>query len=69
MRADLLFLAAVVFAGTLSVQAESDSSRVKKVVERSTLDQPGTRPFHLKADLAPSLARDKDSGRTGEVEI
>ena len=43
--------------------------RVRKAVERSTLDQAGTRPFHLKAILAPSLARDKDSGRTGEVEI
>jgi Gram-negative bacterial TonB protein C-terminal len=30
---------------------------------------PGTKPFHLKAVLAPSFERDKDSGRTGEVEI
>lgn len=43
--------------------------QVKKAVELSTLDQPGTHPFHLKADLAPSFERDKDSGRTGEVEI
>src|SRR5271170_5868375 len=42
---------------------------VKKAVERSTLDQPGTKPFHLKATLAPSLERDKASGLTGEVEI
>jgi hypothetical protein len=44
-------------------------TRVRKAVERSTLDQPGTKSFHLKAELAPSFARDKDSGRTGEVEI
>lgn len=42
---------------------------IKKAVERSTLDQPGTKPFHLKAVLAPSFERDKESGRTGEIEI
>ncbi len=42
---------------------------VKKAVERGTLDQAGTKPFHLRAVLAPSFERDKDSGRTGEVEI
>ena len=51
------------------LKAESDSQRVKKAVERSTLDQPGTKPFHLKAELAPSQPRDANSGRTGEVEI
>lgn len=38
-------------------------------MERSTLDQSGTKPFHLRATLAPSFERDKESGRTGEVEI
>jgi hypothetical protein len=42
---------------------------VKKAVEKSTLDQPGTKPFHLKASYAPSRERDADSHRTGEVEI
>jgi hypothetical protein len=51
------------------VHAESLPQQIKKAVERSTLDQPGTRPFHLKAVLAPSFERDKESGRTGEVEI
>jgi hypothetical protein len=46
-----------------------DVGAVKKAVERSTLNQPGTKPFHLKAALAPSRERDKDSGRSGEVEI
>ena len=49
--------------------AEDTASLVKKAVEKSTLDQPGTRPFHLKASYAPSLDRDKDSHRTGDVEI
>jgi hypothetical protein len=49
--------------------AEDVAARVKKAVEHITLDQPGTKPFHLKATLAPSLARDTDSGRTGEVEV
>ena len=46
-----------------------DSKIVKKAVERSTLNQPGTKPFHLKAVLAPSRERDQASHRTGEVEI
>jgi TonB family protein len=49
--------------------AEDQARRIKKAVEKSTLDQPGTKPFHLKAVLAPSYARDSDSGRTGEIEI
>lgn len=51
------------------VHAESLPQQIKKAVERSTLDQAGTKPFHLKAILAPSFERDKESGRTGEVEI
>lgn len=49
--------------------AEDAAGRIKKAVERSTLDQPGTKPFHLKAVLSPSFERDKDSGRNAEVEI
>jgi hypothetical protein len=49
--------------------AEDLAGRVKKAVAKSTLDQPGTKPFHLKAELAPSLSRDNGSGRTGIVEI
>jgi hypothetical protein len=49
--------------------AEDQAGRIKKAVQKSTLDQPGTKPFHLKAVLAPSYPRDKDSGRTGEIEI
>ena len=49
--------------------AENLSKEVKKAVERSTLDQSGTKAFHLRATVAPSFERDKESGRTGEVEI
>ncbi len=49
--------------------AEDDVGTVKKAVERSTLNQPGTKPFHLKAILAPSKDSDRGSNRTGEVEI
>jgi hypothetical protein len=53
----------------ISIKAEDITTRVRKAVERNTLDQPGTKPFHLKAVLAPSFERDKSSGRSGEVEI
>lgn len=64
--------AAAVFSITLCsiyIYAENPSKEIKKAVERSTLDQPGTKPFHLKASIAPTLERDKDSGRTGAIEI
>ena len=54
---------------SISVRADDPEKLVKKAVERSTLNQPGTKPFHLKAVLAPSSDRDRGSNRTGEVEI
>src|ERR1700733_12896696 len=63
----------IIFIGVLAWPALSHSENlvkeVKQSVTRSTLDQPGTKPFHLKASIAPSFERDKDSGRTGVVEI
>ncbi|HKW33667.1 MAG TPA: energy transducer TonB [Candidatus Acidoferrum sp.] len=50
-------------------QANDPTSRVKNAVKKSTLDQPGTKPFHLKAVLAPMRDSERDSNRTGEVEI
>jgi hypothetical protein len=61
-------LAAVTVFPTVDL-AENLAKDVQKAVEHSTLDQPGTKAFHLKATLAPSFERDKESGRTGEVEI
>ena len=50
-------------------RAENLAKEVKKAAERSTLDRSGTKPFHLSADLAPSFDRDRESGRSGTVEI
>lgn len=66
----LLLLAASVTAwhpGSLC--AENPADAAKKAVGKSTLDQPGTKPFHLKAEYAPGSDRDKDSNRNGEIEI
>lgn len=64
----VVVLAAIAMWSTLGL-AENVSKDLKKAVERSTLDQSGTAPFHLKAALAPAPDRDTGSGRTGEIEI
>jgi len=51
------------------LQGEDLKGLVKDAVELSTLDQPGTKPFHLKATYAPSFEHDKDSNRNGTIEI
>jgi hypothetical protein len=65
----LLALASLFVSSPLTARSEDATRRVTEAVKKSTLDQPGTKPFHLKAVLAPSRERDRDSGRTGEVEI
>jgi hypothetical protein len=45
----------VILGFTASSRADDSEKLVKKAVERSTLNQPGTHPFHLKAVLAPLL--------------
>ncbi len=66
----LHFLAAISVAlCSTCAHSEDIVKRVQKAVATSTVDQQGTHPFHLKAVFAPSLARDKDSGRTGSIEI
>src|SRR6185312_15065563 len=70
MRTKLgVVVVAAIVALPFVCRAEDLTSRIKKAVERNTLDQQGTKPFHLKAELAPSFERDSASGRTGEVEI
>jgi len=63
----------IVLAGILGSialgRADESEKLVKKAAERSTLNQAGTKPFHLKAVLAPSFERDRGSNRTGEVEM
>jgi TonB family protein len=50
--------------------AADDTGRVRKAIEKSTLDQPGTKPFHLKATVGPIRAQDADAAeRTGSIEI
>ncbi len=51
------------------LRAADDVAAVKKAVERSTLNQPGTPPFHLKATFAPRRPGDQSSNRSGEVEL
>jgi TonB family protein len=69
MRKTLGFTLLALCLFGISAHAEDQAGRIKKAVQKSTLDQPGTKPFHLKAVLAPSYARDNDSGRTGEIEV
>ena len=70
MRTFALMAALVVALGCpVFGHADDGVGTVKKAVGRSTLNQPGTRPFHLKAVLAPSRDSDEASNRTGEVEI
>jgi hypothetical protein len=70
MRKATIF--AFLFFGLLCLplaNAEDLADRVKKAAAESTLDQPGTKPFHLRAELTPSYARENAPDRTGTVEI
>jgi hypothetical protein len=61
----------VAFVLTTSSMANADDgvARVREAAEPGTLDQPGTKPFHLKAVISPSNNRDVQGDRTGEVEM
>lgn len=69
MRKVIGLVVLAVSVASITARADNVANRVKKAVEKGTLDQPGTKPFHLKAALTPSLERDNVSGRTGTVEI
>lgn len=62
---------AVVFSALFLPAAHSADARtqVVRAANNSTLDQEDTHPFHLRATLKPSFARDAASNRTGEIEI
>jgi len=68
-RQSPFLLVVVVVLSPRLTHAEGVAGQVKKAVERCTLDQPGTAPFHLKATVMPTFDRDTGSGRTGQVEI
>ena len=57
------------FFSVLTLNVGDQTALVKKAVEKSTLNQAGTKPFHLIADVAPSFERDRASNRTGHIEI
>ena len=57
-----LWLAALLAVWSALGNAENLAKDIKKAVERCTLDQPGTEPFHLKATIAPSFERDDNPG-------
>jgi hypothetical protein len=65
-----LFFLVVAAAALLSPATSSEdlTGMVKKAVEKATLDQPGTKPFHLKATYASSYERDRDTNRNGTIE-
>lgn len=64
-----LFIACGLFSAAQPILAKEPTDVIRKAVQRSTLDQPGTKPFHLHATLAPSKPESNSSARTGEIEI
>src|SRR5580693_6240842 len=67
-KSGVAITSALLFIVASFCYAKDDASKVKKIIERSTLNQPGTKPFHLKAMIAPSRP-DRGADRTGDVEI
>src|SRR5262249_37066633 len=64
-----LFIACGLFSAAQPILAKEPTDVIRKAVQRSTLDQPGTKPFHLHATLAPSKPESNSSARAGEIEI
>jgi hypothetical protein len=54
---------------TLSVVGADWRDQIRSAVEKSTLDQPGTPPFHLRADLSPYRPGIEPASLTGTIEI
>src|SRR5215469_7488951 len=50
------------------LSAEDLSGTVRKMVEKCTLDQEGTKPFHLKATFAPRRNSETEPDKQGEIE-
>jgi hypothetical protein len=49
--------------------AKEPTDIIRKAAQRSTLNQPGTHPFHLQALFAPSKPDGSSAGRNGKIEI
>jgi hypothetical protein len=67
LRVGLLFTLFV--APTLSMFGGDWRDQVRSAVEKSTLNQPGTPPFHLRAELSPYRQGIEPSYLTGTIEI
>jgi hypothetical protein len=65
----VVVVAGFCFCGSCHAHAADGLKLALKSAKKSTLDQPGTHPFHMRATLAPSMERDKASNRTGEIEF
>jgi hypothetical protein len=48
----------VLFLSRFALHANNTAGGVKKAGEHITLDQPGTKPFHLRAVVAPTFVRE-----------
>lgn len=64
----LLLLSIALSPSATTASAKEPTAIIRKAAQRSTLDQPGTKPFHLRATLDPSRP-DSSSKQTGEIEI
>jgi hypothetical protein len=63
-------LALAILTGLSSLShAKDPAAIIRKAVEKSTLNQPGTKPFHLKAVIAPSRPSEETQNRTATVEM
>ncbi len=60
---------AALIGSSASADAPDSLSSLKHAIERSTLDQSGTKPFHLKAIISPGRRAKPASSHTGSVEI
>jgi len=67
LRVGLLFTLFVV--PVLSVFGADWRDQIRTAVAKSTLDQPGTPPFHLRAELSPYRPGIEPAFLTGTIEI
>jgi hypothetical protein len=67
LRVGLLFT--LFLAPMLSVFGGDWRDQIRSAVEKSTLDQPGTPPFHLRAELSPYRPGIEPAYLTGTIEI
>lgn len=57
MKASSIAASLLLLCFSTDSHADDVSGKIKKAVERVTLDQLGTKPFHLKAELSPTPPR------------